>query len=546
MPRTFQSYKKRQFTIENKPMHSGGEGSIHPVISSGESLVAKIYHHTTKKEEAHRKILFMVNNPPFNNAPRHIQEAIIWPLDLLYDNGRFAGYVMPRVDSGVNLFPLILPGMPHLMNQSQWQKFSTTNPDALLVRMKLGYNLARAIHLLHQSGKYVLVDMKPENVLIKPNGYFSLIDIDSIQISNNRQLIFAASAMTGEYAPPEHFAGKYNNPRAVIPVSWDHFSFAVIFYQVLINIHPFMASHDKYSTVAENIEHGLFVHGRKKSRLMVIPAIHKRYKLLPVKLRNMFERALDHGSLNPSFRPSLEEWAAALLKEIKAFKPGSTRNTRFVTQPAGPQTRQQQTGPKIINSNPNRKQPGSNQNTGNNRHTGSRKQAGNQRKTAPAFSPARSVSTAEKLKKILKVNFRHLRSGAKAAAVVLIVALSGIALFNIDRIYNTITVSTRLSPENEVQVAINLTGQYYGFIMNENRQQAAYMQIRRSPADSSRFAVQIKFNIYDESLIGELTVNPQSNLVHLHSLGEGILKLKDGKTKIKSTENNKMSWYFEK
>jgi len=44
MPRVLTSHKGQRFTINDKPLHSGGEGAIHQVVGIVINLVAKISH----------------------------------------------------------------------------------------------------------------------------------------------------------------------------------------------------------------------------------------------------------------------------------------------------------------------------------------------------------------------------------------------------------------------------------------------------------------------------------------------------------------------
>ena len=304
MVRTYTSYRGLNYTINDMPMHQGGEGSIHLVVeNSRQKHVAKIYHDHKKAAKFYKKILFMVNNPPFRGLPVEISNTIVWPKDLLFSNGRFVGYIMPLVNKGIKLFSFIQTNFPKKKHGTEWLKFHRQRPDSIFIRMKICYNLAMAINLLHSSGKYVMVDMKPENILIRSNGQFSIIDIDSIQIAFNKRLLFPATAYTPEYAPHEFHNGELNIAKSLISKSFDNFSLSVILYQILLSIHPFQASHSKYTTLQENIQHGLYVHGSNKDQLFKIPTQHNRFNYLPKKLKALFQRALDHGFVNPNYRP---------------------------------------------------------------------------------------------------------------------------------------------------------------------------------------------------------------------------------------------------
>ena len=100
--------------------------------------------------------------------------------------------------------------------------------------MKLINNISIPIFLLHDTGMYVLQDFKPDNVLITHNGMITLCDMDSIQITSENKMSFPGTAATMEYAPPEYTnlnVGKSEN--VPVDTSWDNFTIAVVFYQLL-------------------------------------------------------------------------------------------------------------------------------------------------------------------------------------------------------------------------------------------------------------------------------------------------------------------------
>jgi hypothetical protein len=137
--------------------------------------------------------------------------------------------------------------------------------------------------------------------------------MDSVEVIENGKAIFAAPVATPEYTPPEHYIGD----RIVIEETWDRFSLGIIFYQLLLGLHPFAAmSHPPYDNLVslhDKIQHDLYVHDpAKKEFFKVIPPPHKRHDELPLKIQQLFLDCFTTGAKNPFSRPSALEWCNAL------------------------------------------------------------------------------------------------------------------------------------------------------------------------------------------------------------------------------------------
>jgi serine/threonine protein kinase len=169
---------------------------------------------------------------------------------------------------------------------------------------------------LHHTERYVVIDMKPDNIVIQPNGAVALVDLDSIEVVENGKTLYDAPVATPEYTPPDSY---WENPE-VDPTQeepWDRFGLAVIFYKVLLGIHPFAAStkgsFSDATSLSEKIEQGLFVHNPALQEYFeVIPAQHEEYQRLPLAIQQLFERCFIAGHTHPFARPSAAEWAQAL------------------------------------------------------------------------------------------------------------------------------------------------------------------------------------------------------------------------------------------
>ncbi|MBN2663235.1 MAG: hypothetical protein JXR68_06265, partial [Bacteroidales bacterium] len=152
-----------------------------------------------------------------------------------------------------------------------------------------------------------------------PEGKVTVLDIDTVQISNNGSVMFPSKAMTPEYIPPE--IKKIQNGDKV-PVEWDRFILSLIFYEVLFGIHPyagngFKAPYTNSTTIKDNISNGLFPFGQKSQYFNNIPKPHLNFKNIPLKVQNLFINSFEVDISNTHKRPTAEEWGKTLYTMIK-------------------------------------------------------------------------------------------------------------------------------------------------------------------------------------------------------------------------------------
>ncbi len=297
--------------IEDKPFAAGGEGELYHIISPAKyrSSVAKIYFPEKRTIKQAKKIQYLIQNPP-ELALHEGHQAVVWLQDSVYENDTFLGFIMPFA-KGAKLEILCSNRIPKSYINS-WKRFSLKQSASRDLRLKICFNIATAVYQIHKTQKYVLVDLKPENVIIQPNGLVSIVDIDSVQVVENGRLVYPARVATPEFSPPEYY-GEAKPGKTIIFETWDRFSLAVIFYKMLFGIHPYAGSSlpplDKHVSLQDKIEHGLFVHSpAKKQSFKVIPPPHQAFYDLPVHLQNLFIRCFDYGHTNLYERPTANEW----------------------------------------------------------------------------------------------------------------------------------------------------------------------------------------------------------------------------------------------
>lgn len=322
----FKTSQNQKITVEDKPLSvAGGEGQVHRIVAPSfyKNYCIKIFHANQRNAEREPKLSYMIKNSPSELIGD--KYMICWPTELVYDKNQFVGFIMPLAFEGsISLYDICRPTMKKNLDE-KWHKFNLSTSQGVILRLKLCANLAIAIHKIHQMNHYILVDMKPQNILLTDLGTISIIDLDSIQIANDSKVTYPAHAVTAEYIPPEGHSNQLHPSQDYIPLSWDRFSLAVVFYEVLFGLPPFAATYKgKYKdcdTIAEKIKHGLFPHAAKsKKYLETLPALHNNFQRLPQPLKELFLQAFIKGHNLPKARPSAEQWGRSLYQEITKIK----------------------------------------------------------------------------------------------------------------------------------------------------------------------------------------------------------------------------------
>lgn len=305
--------------LETKPFHSGGEGELYRIVSPSKfkDKCVKIYFSQFQDKRREGKLSYMIWNRP-SQIQFSSDFKICWADDLIYMNGKFAGFIMPfAFPDSVQLYEICTTKISSKVQKVFHDKFDRKNSRSLENRLKLCVNIAIAIHCIHETGIYVFVDLKPQNILIDPFGKVSIVDLDSLQVAKNFNIIHHGHVATPEYTP---FEGASLNPSInFIPPTWDYFSLAVIFYEIIFGLHPFVATslkpYENLTTIQDSIKNGLFVFG-SRSHFLKPPSQHNNFKLLPENVKNSFIDAFDRGNGSPLLRPSAQNWGKILVEEV--------------------------------------------------------------------------------------------------------------------------------------------------------------------------------------------------------------------------------------
>lgn len=309
--------------VKDDPLGKGGQGAVHNIKTSQYTdYCVKIFKDPKNAAKEYNRIAFMVQNPPQNimGSPSF---RICWPIALAYDSNKtFVGYVMPLAfPKSRDLLILSTYNAKPMAEQRKYAKFpdwhhkyELTTTIGIKNRIKMLHNWALAMFFIHETKKYVLIDLKPENVMATADGKISVVDTDSFQIAQGDKILFPATACTPGYMAPG-FQQLKNSGRA-FPESCDRFAAAVCFYKILTGTHPYSGTvlkppYDKCETEQECIDNNLFAFGDKSQYFTFCKGLnpHDNFKNLPATIQSLFKRAF--GS-NPGNRPSMAEWGKVL------------------------------------------------------------------------------------------------------------------------------------------------------------------------------------------------------------------------------------------
>lgn len=291
----------------------GGEGSVYALVGMPDKVL-KVFRSKKCTESRHRKLLAMI---AASLSPSAMQQ-ITWPMDVVYQNGQFVGYIMPAIKDNEEL------------NVMYSDKYKCTLSEKIVIAM----NLCAAINAVHNAGQ-VCGDLNPKNIVVDPkSARITLVDTDSYHITeSNNKRVYRCEVGLPEYLPreiQEKIRDGQTLSTAPLPTFTEYtdlFALAVHIFALLMNgCHPFACargssvnighlSSSQNSVVTpqpiDNICNGFFPFSMKKNGFTT-PKYAPNYNYLPDDIRNLFERAFVKGYNNPCQRPNTVEWYNAL------------------------------------------------------------------------------------------------------------------------------------------------------------------------------------------------------------------------------------------
>lgn len=301
---TYTTSARQTITTDGK-LGEGGEGTVSAIIGRN-NIVAKVYHPSHRTLEKERKLQAMIANPPQDDtrrlSPPHI--SIAWPTEVVYEQGRFAGYLMPLIIQSPDIFKFYNPRVRAKNHPAfDWRYLHRT-----------AKNLATALNALHARG-YVMGDVNQKNVLVTTSALVSIVDTDSFQVKDPNGQVYRCPVGVPEYTPPELQGMRLDSTDRAI--HHDCFGLAVIFFQLLMEgFHPFTGApkDPTLSLVGELylhcIKQGIFPY--QSNNQFNPPPNAPNFNALHPETQNLFLRCFVNGHKDPSTRPTAREWIDAL------------------------------------------------------------------------------------------------------------------------------------------------------------------------------------------------------------------------------------------
>lgn len=303
------------YVVDTNPIAKGGEGTIH-AVENADDIVAKVYKKEKRTRRRQEKLSLMVQYQLTELQRRQVT----WPLDVIYDDSEFAGYIMPRLYSAED-FTMVCSA-----------DISTINLED---RLFIAYNICAAVDTVHSFGQ-VCGDLNPQNICVNLDAANSeaglmvtLVDTDSYHIVNGRMMYRCEVGQTN-YLPPELqnrlYQGESLSTMSLPTYSkeTDRFALAVHLFSLFMNgCHPFACALDmaaiqdmeesvEIPQPSENIREGFlpFVHKRPG---ITYPAYAPEFTSLPESFQQLFIRTFVEGHRNPAVRASAREWMQAIM-----------------------------------------------------------------------------------------------------------------------------------------------------------------------------------------------------------------------------------------
>ena len=303
-----------RFTL-GEAFNRGGEAQIWS-LRNETHWVAKLYHQTTPHQEA--KVATMIAAPP-KQLTGH--PTVAWPLQMLYQQRRFVGYLMPRVVEGRPLF--------HYYNGLRRAQLPERYPWPYFLH-RTAQNLAAAVDLVH-THYHIIGDLNESNVLVNPEALVTLVDTDSFQVRaanpvalpqltmgqrkpiQTTALLYRSTVGKAEFTPPELQGIDFKS----VDRSAEHDNFALgvlIFYLLMDGFHPFAGVLATPSSVGRvdlyAMRQGLFPY--QFNRQIQPPPGAPTFGWLTPALQEAFRRCFVTGHGNPQLRPAAHEWRQLL------------------------------------------------------------------------------------------------------------------------------------------------------------------------------------------------------------------------------------------
>lgn len=287
---------RKTYTLD-KSIGQGGEAEVY-AISKPADMAAKIYK---KGKGNEKKLMAMIKDPP--EQPK-THTAIAWPEDIVYEKGKFVGFVMKRIDDYVPIFKFYNPSYRNRhYPKFNWKYLHNT-----------AYNLSIAVDAVHGKN-HIIGDFNERNILTNTQTLVTIVDADSFQIFGSNGNVFRCPVGTSEFTPPElqdvNFTTVNRN------IESDLFALSVMIFKLLMEgRHPFDATPCSQVSIRNVnihcIKKGIFPYEMSHSTDFMKPDKNPLFTDLHPELQDLFVQCFCDGFKAPWKRPSARQWINAI------------------------------------------------------------------------------------------------------------------------------------------------------------------------------------------------------------------------------------------
>ncbi len=297
----------RIFTLA-KELGSGGEGRVFSVQEEP-ALVGKIWHKDSDQKKD--KVREMLASRPIDPMLSSGKVSIAWPQSIVKEvNGLGCGYLMPRINHGVEIGRLLLPAQ----TKTKYPNFGLQH------KLRAAVNLCSIVIALHNKN-YIIGDFNDANVLVMPDATIALIDCDSFQVGRH-----LCSVGTPQYLPPELQGVPLKG--IVRKFSSDNFILAVLLYRICCDgYHPFQGCGGGPESIGERIQGGYYAYAASKG--VSPPKFAPPREAFPKQLFDGFYRSFYDGHQKPESRPDAKAWFKTVLDLEKRLISCGKNQTHF-------------------------------------------------------------------------------------------------------------------------------------------------------------------------------------------------------------------------
>ena len=291
---------------------SGGQGEVFEVLSPAGSVFKRIFDKALADDPSVEARLgaMLANRPSGWQEPRSGHVMLSWPTDVVFEGGRFVGFLMPLIEISQTV------ELHEIANPSDRRSPPAGKPwtKGFNWRYLVGTaeNLALATETLHDA-EVVIGDFNERNIRVWSDSRVTLLDCDSMQVTDPASgQRFLCQVGRPEFTAPELLGADWDTTVRV--ASSDLFALAVHLHQLLLEgDHPFDGVwHGSGEKPRRHVlaRDGLWVHAGDRRLTPRPSAVHA--DLLPAQLRDLFRRAFVDGAANSRARPTAAEWRAEL------------------------------------------------------------------------------------------------------------------------------------------------------------------------------------------------------------------------------------------